>query len=104
MGKGEAWVNGQSIGRYWISFHTSKGTPSQALYVRHCFFFILQVSCELAMKQTHTERERVLNLELNWKDNFASIEFFPEQSGSQVVSTMYTPMHLTWIDSNLNNY
>ncbi|XP_058188139.1 beta-galactosidase 6-like isoform X2 [Rhododendron vialii] len=32
MGKGEAWVNGQSIGRYWISFHTSKGTPSQALY------------------------------------------------------------------------
>ncbi|PSS30220.1 Beta-galactosidase [Actinidia chinensis var. chinensis] len=32
MSKGEAWVNGQSIGRYWISFHTSKGTPSQALY------------------------------------------------------------------------
>ncbi|KAF7128961.1 hypothetical protein RHSIM_Rhsim10G0128000 [Rhododendron simsii] len=32
MGKGEVWVNGQSIGRYWISFHTSKGTPSQALY------------------------------------------------------------------------
>ncbi|KAG5528973.1 hypothetical protein RHGRI_029586 [Rhododendron griersonianum] len=32
MGKGEAWVNGQSIGRYWISFHTSKGTPSQTLY------------------------------------------------------------------------
>ncbi|GFY87478.1 glycosyl hydrolase family 35 protein [Actinidia rufa] len=31
MSKGEAWVNGQSIGRYWISFHTSNGTPSQAL-------------------------------------------------------------------------
>ncbi|OIV97003.1 hypothetical protein TanjilG_16852, partial [Lupinus angustifolius] len=32
MGKGEAWVNGQSIGRYWILFHDSKGNPSQSLY------------------------------------------------------------------------
>ncbi|XP_057419839.1 beta-galactosidase 6-like [Lotus japonicus] len=32
MGKGEAWVNGQSIGRYWILFHDSKGKPSQSLY------------------------------------------------------------------------
>ncbi|XP_048232566.1 beta-galactosidase 6 isoform X2 [Ricinus communis] len=32
MSKGEAWVNGQSIGRYWISFLTSKGHPSQTLY------------------------------------------------------------------------
>ncbi|KAJ4842903.1 hypothetical protein Tsubulata_043380, partial [Turnera subulata] len=32
MGKGEAWVNGQSIGRYWVSFHTSKGKPSQLWY------------------------------------------------------------------------
>ncbi|CAJ2641457.1 unnamed protein product [Trifolium pratense] len=32
MGKGEAWVNGQSIGRYWILFHNSKGIPSQSLY------------------------------------------------------------------------
>ncbi|XP_057445209.1 glucan endo-1,3-beta-glucosidase 5-like isoform X3 [Lotus japonicus] len=31
MGKGEAWVNGQSIGRYWIMFHDSKGKPSQSL-------------------------------------------------------------------------
>ncbi|KAF1871179.1 hypothetical protein Lal_00020913 [Lupinus albus] len=31
MGKGEAWVNGQSIGRYWIMFHDSKGNPSQSL-------------------------------------------------------------------------
>ncbi|KAM7276039.1 hypothetical protein ACFE04_017905 [Oxalis oulophora] len=32
MGKGEAWVNGQSIGRYWVSFHTPKGRSSQQLY------------------------------------------------------------------------
>ncbi|XP_057419693.1 beta-galactosidase 6-like isoform X2 [Lotus japonicus] len=32
MGKGEAWVNGESIGRYWISFHDSKDQPSQTLY------------------------------------------------------------------------
>ncbi|XP_047165033.1 beta-galactosidase 6-like [Vigna umbellata] len=32
MGKGEVWVNGQSIGRYWISFHHSKDQPSQILY------------------------------------------------------------------------
>ncbi|XP_059431566.1 beta-galactosidase 6-like [Corylus avellana] len=32
MGKGEAWVNGQSIGRYWVSFPDSKGNPSQTLY------------------------------------------------------------------------
>uniref|UniRef100_A0A3Q7IT15 Beta-galactosidase galactose-binding domain-containing protein n=2 Tax=Solanum TaxID=4107 RepID=A0A3Q7IT15_SOLLC len=29
MGKGEAWVNGQSIGRYWVSFRTLAGIPSQ---------------------------------------------------------------------------
>ncbi|XXG87051.1 hypothetical protein AAC387_Pa11g1837 [Persea americana] len=32
MGKGEAWVNGNSIGRYWISFHTASGVPSQIIY------------------------------------------------------------------------
>ncbi|CAK8567976.1 unnamed protein product [Lathyrus sativus] len=32
MGKGEVWINGQSIGRYWILFHNSKGNPSQSLY------------------------------------------------------------------------
>ncbi|KAH9757093.1 Beta-galactosidase 16 [Citrus sinensis] len=32
MGKGEAWVNGQSIGRYWVSFLTPQGTPSQSWY------------------------------------------------------------------------
>ncbi|KAK6257554.1 hypothetical protein QUC31_001013 [Theobroma cacao] len=32
MGKGEAWVNGQSIGRYWVSFLTPKGSPSQTWY------------------------------------------------------------------------
>lgn len=31
MGKGEAWVNDQSIGRYWVSFLTSKGKPSQTM-------------------------------------------------------------------------
>ncbi|KAJ6335709.1 hypothetical protein OIU78_012341 [Salix suchowensis] len=29
MGKGEAWVNGQSIGRYWVSFLDSDGNPYQ---------------------------------------------------------------------------
>ncbi|KAI3785353.1 hypothetical protein L1987_44471 [Smallanthus sonchifolius] len=29
MGKGEAWINGQSIGRYWVSFKTPSGSPSQ---------------------------------------------------------------------------
>ncbi|KAK9096099.1 hypothetical protein Sjap_021596 [Stephania japonica] len=32
MGKGEAWINGQSIGRYWPSFYTPKGRSSQELY------------------------------------------------------------------------
>ncbi|KHG13395.1 Beta-galactosidase 16 -like protein [Gossypium arboreum] len=32
MGKGEAWINGQSIGRYWVSFLTPKGIPSQTRY------------------------------------------------------------------------
>ncbi|KAK2659455.1 hypothetical protein Ddye_005988 [Dipteronia dyeriana] len=32
MGKGEAWINGQSIGRYWVSFRTSKGNSSQIWY------------------------------------------------------------------------
>nr|XP_043614712.1 beta-galactosidase 16 [Erigeron canadensis] len=32
MGKGEAWINGQSIGRYWVSFNTTGGSPSQTWY------------------------------------------------------------------------
>ncbi|KAJ1703263.1 hypothetical protein LUZ63_003042 [Rhynchospora breviuscula] len=32
MGKGEVWVNGESIGRYWVSFKAANGQPSQALY------------------------------------------------------------------------
>ncbi|KAE8707220.1 Beta-galactosidase 16 [Hibiscus syriacus] len=32
MQKGQVWVNEQSIGRYWVSFHTPKGNPSQILY------------------------------------------------------------------------
>lgn len=32
MSKGEVWINGESIGRYWVSFKTSKGEPSQSLY------------------------------------------------------------------------
>ncbi|CAH8280714.1 unnamed protein product [Arabidopsis lyrata] len=32
MGKGEIWVNGESIGRYWVSFLTPSGHPSQSIY------------------------------------------------------------------------
>uniref|UniRef100_A0A803KNC8 Beta-galactosidase n=1 Tax=Chenopodium quinoa TaxID=63459 RepID=A0A803KNC8_CHEQI len=32
MGKGEAWINGQSIGRYWASLLTPDGKPSQTMY------------------------------------------------------------------------
>ncbi|KAL5229553.1 hypothetical protein ABZP36_028329 [Zizania latifolia] len=32
MGKGEVWVNGESIGRYWVSFRAPSGQPSQSLY------------------------------------------------------------------------
>lgn len=31
MGKGEIWVNGESIGRYWVSFLTPSGHPSQSM-------------------------------------------------------------------------
>ncbi|XP_048130365.1 beta-galactosidase 16-like isoform X2 [Rhodamnia argentea] len=32
MGKGEVYINGQSIGRYWVSFRTASGVPSQTWY------------------------------------------------------------------------
>ncbi|XP_022991144.1 beta-galactosidase 16-like [Cucurbita maxima] len=32
MGKGAVWVNGLGIGRYWVSFLTGKGEPSQKWY------------------------------------------------------------------------
>ncbi|XP_056164391.1 beta-galactosidase 16-like [Syzygium oleosum] len=32
MGKGEVYVNGQIIGRYWVSFRTASGVPSQTWY------------------------------------------------------------------------
>ena len=34
MGKGEVWINGESIGRYWVSFRTPSGQPSQSLSVQ----------------------------------------------------------------------
>uniref|UniRef100_A0A0A9ACB2 MUM2 n=1 Tax=Arundo donax TaxID=35708 RepID=A0A0A9ACB2_ARUDO len=33
MGKGEVWINGESIARYWVSFKTPSGQPSQSLSV-----------------------------------------------------------------------
>ncbi|KAG6503820.1 hypothetical protein ZIOFF_036144 [Zingiber officinale] len=32
MGKGEVWINGESIGRYWVSFKAPSGRPTQSLY------------------------------------------------------------------------
>ncbi|XP_042025318.1 beta-galactosidase 16-like [Salvia splendens] len=32
MGKGQVWINGESIGRYWISFLNPQGSPSQIWY------------------------------------------------------------------------
>lgn len=32
MGKGLAWINGRSIGRYWVSFLSPLGKPSQSVY------------------------------------------------------------------------
>ncbi|KAL6840152.1 hypothetical protein ACP4OV_029962 [Aristida adscensionis] len=32
MGKGEVWINGESVGRYWVSIKTPSGQPSQSLY------------------------------------------------------------------------
>ncbi|PSS29520.1 Beta-galactosidase [Actinidia chinensis var. chinensis] len=32
MGKGVAWVNGQSIGRYWVNYLSPLGQPSQSEY------------------------------------------------------------------------
>lgn len=42
MGKGEAWVNGHSIGRYWVSYLMPNGDPSQTWYVvsKNGFTFI----------------------------------------------------------------
>nr|CAD1830526.1 unnamed protein product [Ananas comosus var. bracteatus] len=32
MGKGLVWVNGECIGRYWTSYHSPLGQPSQSVY------------------------------------------------------------------------
>ncbi|CAI0555128.1 unnamed protein product [Linum tenue] len=32
MGKGQVWVNGESIGRYWMTIKTKQGNPSQTMY------------------------------------------------------------------------
>jgi len=31
MGKGEVWINGESIERYWVSKKAPSGNPSQSL-------------------------------------------------------------------------
>ena len=33
MGKGMVWINGENIGRYWISFKSALGQPSQSMQV-----------------------------------------------------------------------
>ncbi|KAF8779431.1 hypothetical protein HU200_002701 [Digitaria exilis] len=33
MGKGEVWINGESIGRYWVSLEAPSSNPSQSLLV-----------------------------------------------------------------------
>nr|CAB3474963.1 unnamed protein product [Digitaria exilis] len=38
MRKGEVWINGESIGRYWVSFKTPSGQPSQPMYHIPRFF------------------------------------------------------------------
>ncbi|KAF3786118.1 Beta-galactosidase 11 [Nymphaea thermarum] len=32
MGKGQAWINGENIGRYWASYLSPLGKPTQSLY------------------------------------------------------------------------
>ncbi|RLN28712.1 beta-galactosidase 7-like [Panicum miliaceum] len=32
LGKGEVWINGESIGRYWVSFKAPSSNPSPSLY------------------------------------------------------------------------
>ncbi|CAA6655989.1 unnamed protein product [Spirodela intermedia] len=32
MGKGMVWINGESIGRYWVSYLSPLGKPSQSMY------------------------------------------------------------------------
>ncbi|RLN31220.1 beta-galactosidase 7-like [Panicum miliaceum] len=41
MGKGEVWINGESIGRYWVSFKAPSGNPSQSLQVELAQILIL---------------------------------------------------------------
>ncbi|KAG6472356.1 hypothetical protein ZIOFF_069816 [Zingiber officinale] len=35
MGKGMVWINGQSIGRYWVSYQNPLGDPSQSVQMAH---------------------------------------------------------------------
>lgn len=38
MGKGMVWVNGQSIGRYWVSYLSPIGKPTQTMYhIPRCY-------------------------------------------------------------------
>lgn len=45
MGKGEAWINGQSIGRYWVSFKTPEGSPSQTWFETCIQYLLTNITC-----------------------------------------------------------
>ncbi|CAL5332388.1 unnamed protein product [Camellia sinensis] len=62
MGKGEAWVNGQSIGRYWISFLTPAGTPTQ-IWAQGLDFFQM-INIKRKMERVITTGH-VLNVEMS---------------------------------------
>ena len=65
MGKGEAWVNGESNGQYWVSFKTPAGQQNlQYSYLhdmRWFFYYLwlmnysLQVSCPTIVLESYRE-------------------------------------------------
>ena len=65
MGKGEAWVNGQSIGRYWSSYHDDKGNPSQIMYVA---IIAIHVSFVFQNNKHQTEKDTKTNLHTHTRE------------------------------------
>lgn len=76
MGKGEAWVNGENIGRYWVSLKAPNGQPSQSLYAENNSYVHLfdNYMCTLANVKYQMPLKHRMHYAYNYEPKFKNAQ------------------------------
>ncbi|XP_065867178.1 beta-galactosidase 13-like [Euphorbia lathyris] len=82
MGKGMIWINGKSIGRYWMSFLSPLGQPSQSEYhIPRSFLHKHGKNVMVILEEERARPERIEILTVNRDTICSLIEENNEKSG-----------------------